>query len=377
MSVWQYRAIRFDTRFLKPREGERVIDAIDSVEDTKGAEGARGSRGRLSVTNLRLTWKSHANRRTNISVGLQCISAIKVRTVRSRQHGDLEQLMLMTNVRGSWREFLFSAPSRAPSPRVFATLSTVHAAFEQSKLYRDVKLRGAIVVGGSSLALLPHEQVFSRTEGVMNLATNFGNLGVMVVTTVRVVWFAALAPSYNASVPYIQIERVRIAKVKSGSSLVIKCAQGAGGYHLGFAFPSEAKMGEICDEISSLWETFTKSPVFGVDVAVQATVGGEAEADAANLRRDGGAASAKDSGDGGAAAVPRADDDIEIVESAAGTDALYYVTGRGRARRGQGGGSGVVSGVASGGPVWNSELGLAVEPLPDGVTLRELWRLST
>jgi Bardet-Biedl syndrome 5 protein len=360
MPVWQYRAIRFDTRFLKPREGERVIDAIDSVEDTKGAEGSRGSRGRLSVTNLRLTWRSHADRRTNISVGLQCISAIKLRTVRSRQHGDLEQLMLMTNVRGAWHEFLFSAPSHAPSPRVFETLKVVHAAFEQSKLYRDVKLRGAIVVGGTSLALLPHEQVFSRTEGVMNLATNFGNLGVMVVTTVRVVWFAALAPSYNASVPYIQIERVRIAKVSSGSSLVIKCAQGAGGYQLGFAFPSAAKMGEICDEISSLWKTFTKSPVFGVDVAERATVEPTA--------------GAKESHEGSAAAAPRADDDVEIVESSAGADAssaAYYVAG------GRGGGGGARSGAPSAGPVWNSELGLAVEPLPDGVTLRELWMLST
>jgi len=183
---WRFRNIRFNTRFLAPREGELVLDALNLVEDTKGAQGAvrvGGSLGRLSITNLRVRWKQRRQHLMNMSIGLGCVSAVKVRTVRSLQQGDVHQLMLMTKEGTTWREFVFSSPAQGAAgaaiarPRVFATIQRTHRAFATSTLYRDVKLRGAIIRSGSSdLILLPNEQIFSRTEGVMNLATDFGNL---------------------------------------------------------------------------------------------------------------------------------------------------------------------------------------------------------
>jgi Bardet-Biedl syndrome 5 protein len=44
-------------------------------------------------------------------------------------------------------------------------------AYESSKLYRDLRLRGSIVCEGE-LTLLPHEQLYSKVEGVWNLSSD-------------------------------------------------------------------------------------------------------------------------------------------------------------------------------------------------------------
>jgi hypothetical protein len=56
----------------------------DPVEDTKGNNG---DAGRLTLTNLRLTWRSSKQARTSISMGLDAITSIAVRPVSSRLKG--------------------------------------------------------------------------------------------------------------------------------------------------------------------------------------------------------------------------------------------------------------------------------------------------
>jgi Bardet-Biedl syndrome 5 protein len=120
-------------------------------------------------------------------------------------------------------EFVFTSLVRN-SPRLFTTIQSVLRfdwrffymwvifnlsliiirAYETSKLYRDLKLRGSIVKDGN-LALLPQEQIITRINGVWNLSSDQGNLGTFFFTTVRVVWHANLASNFNVSMPYIQI----------------------------------------------------------------------------------------------------------------------------------------------------------------------------
>ena len=47
-------------------------------------KGNNGERGELVITNLRLIWCSHKNRRTNLSVGYNSIVSINIRTARRR-----------------------------------------------------------------------------------------------------------------------------------------------------------------------------------------------------------------------------------------------------------------------------------------------------
>jgi Bardet-Biedl syndrome 5 protein len=77
-------------------------------------------------------------------------------------------------------------------------------AYQSSKLYRDLKLRGSIMKD-NDLILLPQEQIFSKVAGVWNLSSDQGNLGTVYLTNVRLVWHANLATNFNVSLPYIQI----------------------------------------------------------------------------------------------------------------------------------------------------------------------------
>jgi Bardet-Biedl syndrome 5 protein len=85
-------------------------------------------------------------------------------------------------------------------------------AYETSKLYRDLKLRGSIVKDGE-LILLPLEQVFSKISGVWNLSSEQGNLGSFTFTNVRVVWHANMATNFNVSLPYMQIVSFRLIRI--------------------------------------------------------------------------------------------------------------------------------------------------------------------
>ena len=93
-STWQDRALRFDAPLpdLRPRLGEFEIDSINSVEDSKGNNGDRGF---LVVTNLRLIWASHKRPRTNLSIGLNSIVKLSIKTANSRLRGSIQALFVM------------------------------------------------------------------------------------------------------------------------------------------------------------------------------------------------------------------------------------------------------------------------------------------
>ena len=52
----------------------------------------------------------------------------------------------------------------ANSPRLFATVMAVHRAYETSKMYRELRLRGALLVN-KELKLLPQEQLYTKVGG--------------------------------------------------------------------------------------------------------------------------------------------------------------------------------------------------------------------
>ncbi len=111
----------------------------------------------------------------------------------------------MTKFNSSRFEFIFTSLVKN-SPRLFTTAQAVFKSYETSKLYRDLKLRGAIIKD-KSLLMLPDEEVYTKVDGVWNLSSDQGNLGTFFVTNVRLVWHANLAENFNVSIPYLQIVR--------------------------------------------------------------------------------------------------------------------------------------------------------------------------
>lgn len=332
--VWHDREIRFDvaTSALEYRRGEVEIDSINSVEDTKGNNGARGS---LIITNLRLIWCSHRSSRTNLSIGYSCVLSVTIRTANSKLRGNTQALYLMTKYNNARFEFIFTSLVRA-SPRLFTTVQAVFRAYETSKLYRDLKLRGAIIKD-KGLIMLPDEQVYTKVNGVWNLSSDQGNLGTFFITNVRLVWHANLAENFNVSMPYLQMKSIKVRDSKFGPALVIETNAKSGGYVLGFRLDPEERLHEIKKTVESLHQVFSANPIFGVKFVVE-----DAPLPLAQVTEQ------------------RKFDDVEIVDTtgAGGGFAAYYADDAKASDRE---------------PVFNEELGLCVENLGPGFTVARLW----
>lgn len=82
-------------------------------------------------------------------------------------------------------------------------------AYNSSRLYRELKLRGAIILN-KKIRVLSQENVFSTLHGVWNLSSDQGSLGTFIVTNIRLVWFADMNENFNISLPYLQVDSVSI-----------------------------------------------------------------------------------------------------------------------------------------------------------------------
>ena len=165
-----------------------------------------------------------------------------------------------------------------------------------------------------------------------------GNLGTFFITNVRLVWHANMAENFNVSIPYLQMKVVRVRESKFGLALVVETSQRCGGYILGFRVDPAEQLQKVFQEVQSLHQIFSQTPVFGVDYST--------EDKAAPIE---------------ALTVSRTQDDVEIVdthEPQHDASAAYYADGAKKADRDV---------------VLSPELGLAIERLPEGCSARSLW----
>jgi len=246
---------------LRTFPGEIEVDNINSVEDTKGNNGERGA---LLATNLRLIWCSHKSPKTNLSIGYNCIVNMNIRYAESRLRGSTEALYLICRFDNTRFEFIFTSLVRQ-SPRLFTTVQSVYKSYGTTKLYRDLKLRGAIIED-KKLILLPGEKISNQHKGVWNLSSEQGNLGVFIITNIRIVWFAELAENFNVSVPYLQIKSIKVkTRTRFGRVLVVDTVSRSGGYVLGFRVDPPELLDHIVNEMISLKQIFSKKPYFGIE----------------------------------------------------------------------------------------------------------------
>merc|ERR1719463_725198 len=287
----------------------------------------------MIVTNLRLMWTSAKSAKTNLSIGLNCASSVNIRQVNSKLRPNSQALVVMTRFNSTRFEFIFTSLVKN-SPRIFTSVQAVFRSYDTTKLYRDLKLRGAIIKD-KELVRLPQEQIYDKMNGIWNLSSDQGNLGCFIITNVRVVWFAVLAENFNVSIPYLQIKSVNVRNSKFGQALVVETTLQSGGYILGFRAEPVEHLEEVYKQISNLWKVFSKTPIFGVEYTVQ-----------------------NDHTPEELAPKVRAEDDVQIVEDGMDPCLLYYADGDKEIDRE---------------PTYNQELGLAVEKLRDGSTISQLW----
>ncbi|KAF6726746.1 Bardet-Biedl syndrome 5-like protein [Oryzias melastigma] len=253
---------------------------------------------------------------------------------QKKLRGQTEALYILTKSNNTRFEFIFT--NLVPgSPRLFTSVIAVHRAYETSKMYRDLKLRAALIQN-KQLRLLPREQVYDKINGVWNLSSDQGNLGTFFITNVRIVWHANMNESFNVSIPYLQIWSIRIRDSKFGLALVIESSRQSGGYVLGFKIDPVDKLQDALKEINSLHKVYSANPIFGVDYEME-----EKPQPLEELT------------------VEQPPDDVEI-EPDEQTDAFTVSEPADQQDREA---------------VFSEELGLAIEKLKDGFTLQGLWEV--
>lgn len=152
---------------------------------------------------------------------------MSTKTVLSKVRGTTLALYLLTLCHNSRFEFIFTNLSQTSSKQFSSVfdvyrfqrrLGTLTAeskifscwrcrSYQSSFLYRELKLRSAILASGH-LKLLPKEQLYSTLGGIWNLSSDQGNLGTFIVTNVRLIWYADINESFNISLPHMQIGSV-------------------------------------------------------------------------------------------------------------------------------------------------------------------------
>ena len=356
--VWQDCSIRLDIpwSWLRPRPGEFEMDRLEGVEDSKGHVGERG---RLIVTNLRLIWSAHSSANVNLSLGFGTINqmtVVKPSSSRLHTHSG-EALHIVARRKGSTYQFVFTNLTRGSS-RLLSNIYAVRRAYDTSSLFRELKLRGA-VIQDKQLRLLSAEQLYSRLPGVMNLAGESGALGTAHLTNVRFAWHADASESFNVSLPLMLIASVAVRQTKFGHALALSCSERAGSHTFGFQLGPPERLDALVKELRSLHAVFgpAGSPLLGIARLADEDPRSRDRADESPEQHR-------------VARVARVEDDVEIVDPAAaeGTaldaSAAYLADGEARSSDGR-----------RRPPVLSSELGLAIEPLPDGITARTLWKV--
>jgi Bardet-Biedl syndrome 5 protein len=181
-----------------------------------------------------------------------------------------DALYILTSTPKQRFEFIFT--DYGMNPTHFAPVFEIYKIYQSTTLYRELKLRGAILTDGHRLSILPQEQVYRELNGVYNLSSDQGNLGVFIITNIRLVWFADSNGSFNISLPFMQMISLRLRESKYGLALVIQTAQTAGNYVLGFRIDPQEKLQEVYKELSSLHSIYSQSPIFGVNYDLKAMV---------------------------------------------------------------------------------------------------------
>uniref|UniRef100_T1JH94 BBSome complex member BBS5 PH domain-containing protein n=1 Tax=Strigamia maritima TaxID=126957 RepID=T1JH94_STRMM len=334
-TLWQDRDIRFDVApsEMKLRLGEKLLDTIDSVEDTKGNSG---DRGKLLVTNLRLMWHSHSMSRVNLSIGWNCVQNVTTRSINSKLRGTTEALYILTKTNSTRFEFIFT--NLVPgNNRLFATVASVYKAYTSTRMYRELKLRGAIIQN-KQLKILPQEQIFNKVNGVWNLSSDQGNLGSFIITNIRLVWYANMNELFNISLPYLQMVTIKVRNSKFGMALVVQSSEASGGYVLGFRIDPQEKLQDVYKEISSLFTVYSNNPNFGVEYI-------ETKIETENLLM-----------------LDPVEDDVEIESTDSKSDAYaaYFADGNHQKDREA---------------IYSEELGLAIEKPKEGFSLSNLWEV--
>ena len=244
-------------------------------------------------------------------------------------------MFLRTKFKDTRYEFIFTSLIEN-SPRLFTSFQGTLKSYDSTKLFRDFKIRGAIIQD-KELIPLPSEQIYHKYSGIWNISNDQGHLGTFYISNIRVAWFSNLAESFNISLPYVQIKTIKKKDMAMGATILIETSKISGNFTLSFRGD---KSDEIGSEINRLFRMYVENPILGLEISIEPPQNPVEPS-----------------------SQPRVFDDIEIVEpiyaGQSHVSAAYYVSGNNTEQN----------------VIFSNELGLAIEATPNNISIEQLWRI--
>lgn len=165
-------------------------------------------------------------------------------------------------------------------------INVYNRAYQSTRMYREVRLRGQFIVDNTKLELLPNETLDEVIHAVWHLGGEQGSLGVFHITNYRIVWCLEADTSSNMSIPYVQMASVTIRIIfviilkqdsiftkdsKYGKALVIETTKASGHYVLGFRIDPPERVVEVFHKAERYFLDADANPYFGIEVCKENT----------------------------------------------------------------------------------------------------------
>lgn len=353
-NIWQDRSVIFDAKKneLNLSKGEESYESMSMIENVKGD----GEIGSFLFTNLRLIWYNNKNPKINLSIGYDCISEINNVYTDTKLTGQSDVLVMKCRTEKSIHELIFRNISENKQ-NLYNSISNILKLYEAGRFYRDLKLNNNLKNANSEdFEKLLDENILLEKHGIALISENDNkkNFGTLYKTNIRLIWINDKFPNYNISFPWIQILEIKEEQNRQ----------------YGFCFRVNAKRfyngcsfiftGDISNElINGLNDCLNKSnenPVLSVNV--QEYLKGPKKTD------------------GGKKVDKLKDKFNKIVDKVFGNE--KEVEDKGYTQ------SGVIylinetrnKNCTINDIVFNVDLGIAAEKLPEGIKIEDLWKIT-
>ena len=99
----------------------------------------------MIITNLRFMWYLNTDAKVNLSVGYDTITKVDINNSFSAENGNSQLLKLRAKNGRARYEFKFKTIGISKNKDIFSTFQKICRSYESTRMYRDIKLRGAIV----------------------------------------------------------------------------------------------------------------------------------------------------------------------------------------------------------------------------------------
>ena len=264
--VWQDREVRCDgtKHTLMLRKGEESFDTINHIEDSRANNGDIGT---FIFTNLRLIWLNNSAPERNLSIGFDTIEELTEKEYESKIKGTTKAIFLKCKSGSQRFQFSFNSVSES-CPNLYNALNNILKIYDSGRLYRDLKFKGKIMnFKEKKLDLLLDEEISTKYNNISFVSSDQNYIGTLITSNIRLVWFCNTIENYNLSIPWIQISSVNSQEKEDyGKILIIKAQKLFGGNSYPFFSYDQTTINNLINEVLSLKKIYQSNPILGIDI---------------------------------------------------------------------------------------------------------------